>query len=64
MDYKGRKALFSYNYIFVTLDMAQLVTVKVDHQLSQSTVGGCEVDFHLGVFPGSHRGSQPAGVNV
>lgn len=61
MDYGHQKALFSNNHVSVALDVTQLVTVKVNHQLSQSRMGGCEVDFHLGIFPRSHWGSQPAG---
>lgn len=60
MDYGHWKALFSNNHVSVALDMTQLVTVEVNHQLSQSRMGGCEVDFHLGIFTRSHW-SQPAG---
>lgn len=50
----GCQALFSNDDVSVALDVAQLVAVEVNHQLSQPRMGGSEVNFHLGIIPGSH----------
>lgn len=56
---KGRKTLFSNDDVSVAFHVTQLVTVEIDHQLPQPRMGGSEIDLHLGVFPGSHRGAKP-----
>lgn len=53
------EALLSNDDVSVAFDVTQFVTVKVDHELPQPRVAGSEVDFHFGVFTGSHSGAQP-----
>ena len=50
--------LLSDDHIPVTLDVAELVAVKIHHQFPQAPVGWCEVHFDLGLLARLHRRRQ------